>query len=613
MLQAGSCARSLVLVACLFVLTALLLVVASARAQTLLLILDSPNPQAYPFFGSALALGDVNGDGKADVAVGAPSEDVGGNWTQGRAYVFSGEDGSLLFTLDTPNPQYGGQFGCSVVVGDVDGDGNGDVAVGARWEDVGGRVLQGRAYVFSGADGSLLLTLDTPSPQPEGYFGRPVAMGDANGDGRADIAVGASWEDVGGNVNQGRVYLFSGADGSLLLTLDTLNPQWYAYFGYSVAMGDVNGDVNSDIAVGTAYEAVGGNASQGRAYVFSGEDGSLLFTLDTSNPQEHGLFGSSAAVGDVNGDGRADIAVGAYYEHVGAIPEAGRAYAFSGADGSLLFTLDSPNPQERAHFGHSIAVGDVNGDGQGDVAVGAWEQDVGGRNLQGRAYVFSGADGSLLFTLDTPNPQSSAYFGHSVAVGDVKGDGKGDIAVGASGERVGDNRQGRAYVFSSPPVDQDEDGIPDHEDNCPFVSNPDQTDTDRDGLGDACDNCVATRNPDQTDNDSDGQGDVCDFDDDNDTIFDADDNCPWVTNSDQTDTDGDGVGDACDDCPSEPGPRTNRGCPLPVGGMVEMQVDGSSSSGDPTALNYLALAGLAAAVLLALTAGGWYARRRWLG
>jgi len=161
-------------------------------------------------------------------------------------------------------------------------------------------------------------------------------------------------------------------------------------------------------------------------------------------------------------------------------------------------------------------------------------------------------------------------------------------------------------------ADGDSDDVGDVCDNCPNHHNPDQTDSDRDGLGDACDNCLATRNPDQTDADGDGQGDVCDFDDDNDTIFDVDDNCPWVANSDQTDADGDGVGDACDDCPSEPGPRTNRGCALPVGGMVEMQVDGTSSSGDPTALNYLAVAGLAAAALAALTAGVWYARRRWL-
>ena len=172
-----------------------------------------------------------------------------------------------------------------------------------------------------------------------------------------------------------------------------------------------------------------------------------------------------------------------------------------------------------------MAVGDVNGDGKADVAVGALYEDVGGNADQGRAYVFSGADGSLLFTLDTPNPQPYVYFGRSVVVGDVNGDGKGDVAVGAYGEDVGGNtNQGRAYVFELAPADQDGDDVPDDSDNCPGVYNPGQEDSDGDGIGDACDG-----------------------DSDADTIADALDNCPQMSNPDQTDTDLDDIGDACDD------------------------------------------------------------------
>ena len=126
-------------------------------------------------FGGSVAVGDVNGDGKADIAVAAYGENVGSNAGQGRVYVFSGADGSLLLTLDTPNPQananFGGLGGVAVAMGDVNGDGKADIAVGANGESVGGNVGPGREYVFSGADGSLLFTLDTPNPQMRGYFG----------------------------------------------------------------------------------------------------------------------------------------------------------------------------------------------------------------------------------------------------------------------------------------------------------------------------------------------------------------------------------------------------------------------------------------------------------
>jgi len=376
-------------------------ILASADAQTLLRTLDTPNPQEWARFGSSLAVGDVNGDGRADIAVGVPYEDVGGNDNQGRAYVFSGATSSLLFTLDTPS------FGYSLAVGDVNGDGKGDIAVGTPEEDVGANNYQGRAYVFSGADGSLLLTLDTPNPQELAWFGYSVAVGDVNGDGKGEIAVGAYREDVGGNNEQGRAYVFSGADGSLLLTLDTPNPEVNAFFGYSLAGGDVNGDGKGDIAIGAIWQDVGGY-SAGRAYVFSGANGSLLFTLDTPNPQDMAVFANSLAVRDVDGDGKADVAVGAVSEDVGGIAFQGRAYAFSGASGSLLFTLDTPNPQVQGYFGSSLAVGDVDGDGKADVAVGADGEEVGGNDYQGRAYVFSGGPVEPTPTpTDTPRPTNT--------------------------------------------------------------------------------------------------------------------------------------------------------------------------------------------------------------
>ncbi|XP_039525325.1 thrombospondin-1-like [Pimephales promelas] len=102
--------------------------------------------------------------------------------------------------------------------------------------------------------------------------------------------------------------------------------------------------------------------------------------------------------------------------------------------------------------------------------------------------------------------------------------------------------------------DDDNDGIPDDGDNCPFIFNPRQYDQDHDQVGDRCDNCPYDSNPEQTDTDSNGEGDACAIDIDGDGILNEKDNCPYVYNTDQRDTDQDGVGDHCDNCPLEHNP-----------------------------------------------------------
>ncbi len=297
--------------------------------------LDLPNPQANARFAEAVAgIGDVNGDGASDFVVGAPSFQVLGNLNQGRVFVFSGTDRSPLLTLDSPIPQQGlALFGSAVAgIGDVNGDGRPDLLVGAPRQTVGGRANQGQAYVLSGADGRLLLTLDNPIPQADAAFGAAVAgIGDVNGDGRPDLLVGAPEQDV-----RGQAFVFSGADGRLLFTL--VPPSTFsAAFGRAVAgAGDVNGDGAPDVLVA---------AFVGRAFVFSGGDGSVLRILsDPQNPQGS-LDGPVAGVGDVNGDGAPDLLVGVPHRDVGGEAFQGRAFVFSGADASLIRLLDNPVPQ----------------------------------------------------------------------------------------------------------------------------------------------------------------------------------------------------------------------------------------------------------------------------
>lgn len=418
--------------------------------------LNDPTLQERGDVGWAVAgAGDVNGDGLADLLVGAPGQDVNGNDLQGQVFVFSGADRSLLLTLDDPTAQPFASFGWAVAgAGDVNGDGLADLLVGAPHQDVAGNGAQGQAFVFSGFDGSLLLTLDDPTPQEIGRFSYAVAgAGDVDGDSVPDLLVGAPLKTVGGNDFQGQAFVFSGADGSLIHTLNNPTPQTGATFSYAVAgAGDVNGDNVPDLLVRANSQTVGGYNYQGQAFVFSGFDGSLLLTLDDPTPQMGASFGSAVAgVGDVDGDGVPDLLVGAPYQ------QGGRAFVFSGFDGSLLHTLAAPTPQVGAAFGWAVAgAGDVNGDSLADLLVGAYFQDVGTNADQGQAFVFSGADGSLLHTLDTPNPQASAAFGWAVAgVGDVDGDGLGDLLVGARWQTVGGVfESGQAFVFVSSEPDE---------------------------------------------------------------------------------------------------------------------------------------------------------------
>lgn len=453
--------------ALLFCLTSLLLIIMPSQGSASPILIDHPNPQAGANFGSAIAsVGDVNGDGIPDLLVGAPLQNVGGNADQGQAYVISGANGVLLLTLNDPTPQAAAKFGSAVAgAGDVNNDGKPDFLVGAPEQNVGPCQLGdtsgcgvGQAFVFSGLDGSLLLTLNRPNPKPS-WFGASVASaGDLNGDSVQDFIVGAPGEAIG-VFTAGQVFVFSGATGNLLFSISDPNPQEVESglgltFGSVVApVGDLNNDGMAEILVGDARQDVGGNVDQGQVHVFDGATGSLLFTLNNPSPQAGSRFGAAASsVGDINGDGKADILVGAPSQDVGANSDQGKAYVFSGADGALIFTLNNPTSQGGSNFGAAIAsAGDVNGDLVRDFLVGAPGQTVAGNTGQGQAFVFSGANGSLLLTLDSTTAQADAKFGAAVAsAGDTDGDGKADPLVAAPLQNVGANvLQGRIGLFES--------------------------------------------------------------------------------------------------------------------------------------------------------------------
>ena len=420
-------------------------------------ILNHPTPQAYAGFGWSVAgVGDVNGDGIPDVLVGAPGQDVGGNIIQGQAFVFSGVDNQRLHTLNNPTPQKTTGFGWSVAgIGDVNGDRVPDVVVSANGKRIGDSdsYYPGRVFVFSGANGALLRTLNNPTPQGLVTFGGSVAgVGDVNRDGVPDVLVG--------DPSQGRAFVFNGTNGQQLYTLDNPTSQAFTAFGGSVAgVGDVNGDGVPDLLVGASWQDVGGNYAHGRAFVFSGATGDLLHTLDHPMPQEYAQFGDAVAgIEDVNNDSVPDLLVGASFFDIADDVDQGQVLIFSGADGSLLRTIDDPTAQASTpSFGHSVAgVGDVNGDGVPDVLVGApllYAPKFGDYRYQGLAFLMSGADGSLLYTFKDPAPEDDTGFGMSVAsVGDVNSDGRPDFLIGAPSYAEDFNGEpGQAFLFVSGP------------------------------------------------------------------------------------------------------------------------------------------------------------------
>jgi len=436
--------------------------VAVTVAPTIVRI-DNPSPQAAARFGMAVAgIGDIDGDGIRDLAVGAPWVDL--------VYLFSGDDQSIIDIIVDPEGLSDLWFGHRVRgISDINDDGVEDLVIGAP--GIPGGVLvpcspfdpecdvvpgQGRAFIFSGETRELILKLE---PETGDYieFGYSFApLGDVNGDEVTDIAVGAPFLFR----NRGRVFALSGADSSQLWKIIEPEPgppddyvQEIASIGQHMAeIDDLDDDNYTDLLVAAPFHDNDPDPDEtlitGRAYLLSGVDGGTIRIHDDPDQEDADFFGGGVgSIGDQNGDGKEDYAIGAY--GIGVL------YLYSGDSGDLMNKIQSPTGGGTDYFGYQIAkVEDKDGDGLDDFWVSA--------PMTGTVYLMN-STGDVILQVDDPNPfdygGSEGGFGWNIfATEDLDGDGQQDLIVGKPLEPVDDfNRAGATFLLlgvheNHPPV-----------------------------------------------------------------------------------------------------------------------------------------------------------------
>jgi hypothetical protein len=314
----------------------------------------------------------------------------------------------------------------------------------------------GRAFVFSGSDGALLLTLAAPNPQADKRLGHAVAgIGDISGDQVPDLAVGAPRARYGSKVQAGRVYLFSGADGSLLRTVPPPSPARRGRFGFSLAaVPDPNGDLDGDFVVGSPRAFTPGRGRTGEAYLVSGLTGSVLTTFASPSLRRQAHFSwSVAAGGSATGLNPAEILIGAPAEEFEGRLRQGRAYLYD-PNGVLLARINDPKLQRDARFGVSVSfMPDADGDGLEELLIGADAQKDSPGDYAGRVFiVFDVKPTRWIQGRRSPVAEPFANFGFQVVgLADIDGDLRGDFVATAPDQTTVDESAGAAWVMSGDP------------------------------------------------------------------------------------------------------------------------------------------------------------------
>lgn len=314
-------------------------------------------------------------------------------------HVYNASSGMPLYALSGDQTQLD-SFGVSLAMG------HGFLVIGAPYHNGGNLLTQtgaGLVYVFNASSGVLLATMQSPNPEFNGFFGFSLTMDEGL------LVVGAPDLDL----DPGHVYVYNASSGALLETLTSPDAPKGIEFGYSVA-------IKSGTIVVGAPGFGGCNLWAGRIYAFEASSGKLLTALSSPNEQNGvmGGFGESVSMND------GLLVVGAPCETVNGILQAGRAYVYGASSLKLLSTLVNPTLSlggqigEDASFGWTVAIGG------GLVVVGAPNENS---DASGQAYVFRASSGAVLATLAEPVPQQGGNFGYHALVT------AGFLVIGATG------------------------------------------------------------------------------------------------------------------------------------------------------------------------------------
>ena len=329
-------------------------------------------------------IGDVDKDGIMDITTSAPTNNEGAV-NAGKIYVYSGKTGKLIWSFVAKDAN--GQLGMSIeAAGDVNGDGTPDVVAGAPYVN--------KTWVFSGKNGEVLY--EWVGQDPKGAFGRGVkGVGDVDGDGFGEVLIGEPYQIWGAPLNSskidhaGKAYLYAGKDGTILQTWEGVR----IGDGFGTALA---GKTTSDQTLLLIGAPNAGPKNGGQVKVYKGKSTTPFFTIeaDSTGNSLGGMFMS--VVGDVDGDQVQDVYASDFTN--GALGNAtGRIYIHSGATGQCLLELTGEKAGEG--FGIGVAdAGDTNQDGHDDLVIGAW-QHASAAPSGGKVYVYSGKDGGLLRTL----------------------------------------------------------------------------------------------------------------------------------------------------------------------------------------------------------------------